>query len=72
MAAPKGTPTRLNLRCLGNLFGQADRVPNKIEPTSATHLRRCLRAGLFTVDGQDLVLTPAGRTALDDYAASLQ
>jgi hypothetical protein len=61
---PKGTPTDLNLWVLDRLFGDRTRVSNQVEPTSAPHLRRCLRAGLLDVDGAELVLTDAGIAAL--------
>ena len=60
----KGTPTPLNLWVLGDIFGTATRVPNRIRPTSANAMRRCMRAGLFTVDGGDLVLTDEGVAAV--------
>ena len=66
--APKGTPTSLNLWVLARHFGGKPTAPNRIEATSVPHLRRCLKAGLVTVKGPDLVLTPAGVEAVSGVA----
>lgn len=65
--APKGTPTSTNIYALAKLFGELDRVPNRVSPTSAPHIRRTLKAGLVRVEGSELVLTPEGRAAVDAY-----
>jgi hypothetical protein len=39
-------------------------VPNRIEATSRTHLKRCIAAGLLDVQGSQLILTDAGHEAL--------
>lgn len=57
---PKGTPTDLNLRVMSEHFAGKHRAPNQICPTSTSHMRRCLNAGLFTIEGAELVLTEAG------------
>lgn len=43
---------------------KATRVPNEIQPVSAPHLRRCMKAGLVKPEGKELVLTPAGEVAV--------
>lgn len=64
----KGAITAVNLYALGRMFGETAeagaRAPNQVDPTSAPHLRRCLKAGLLEVDKHELVLTPAGAAAL--------
>ena len=67
--AAKGTPTALNVWSLARVFGDADRVPNAVEPTRARALRRCLDAGLVIVDGSSLALTAAGRDAVAKHRA---
>lgn len=64
--AKKGTPTSLNLWSLAQHFGMSVTATNKVEPTSAPHIRRCLKAGLVTVsaDKKSLVLTDAGLVAM--------
>lgn len=62
---PKGTPTRLNVHVLDNYFAGRDRAPaDRVPATDEPHLRRCLKAGLMTVEGRELVLTDAGREAI--------
>lgn len=61
---PKGTPTKLNLWVLRQHFGDSDRAPNALPATDVPHMRRCMKAGLFTPEGKTLVLTDAGRDAL--------
>lgn len=59
---PKGTPTDTNLWALAHVFGDRREVPNQLEKTDVPHIRRCLDAGLLTVDRarKVLTLTPAG------------
>lgn len=49
--ASKGTPTSLNLWVLKKLFKDKDEVPNQLDPTDVTHLRRCMGAGLIEAVG---------------------
>ena len=63
---PKGAPTSLNLWCLKQHFNGAAEAPSAVDATEAPHLRRCLRAGLCTVDRARglLILTDAGAAAI--------
>lgn len=63
----KGEPTRLNLYSLGKVFGDRNEVPNAIaSPSTASGVRRCLKAGLLVVsaDKATLCLTEKGIAAL--------
>lgn len=60
----KGDPTSLNLSTLKTAFGGKERISNRVEPTSAAGIRRCLAAGLVAVEGKELVLTAAGKAAI--------
>ena len=65
MARPaKGTPTSTNLFALREHFAGSNRASNAVAAVDKPHLRRCLKAGLFTVEGRELVLTPAGIEAV--------
>lgn len=63
-AAPKGTPTDLNIYVLREVFGGQLEVSNQLKPTNVPHMRRCLEAGLVEVDGKKLLLTAAGQAVL--------
>jgi hypothetical protein len=64
--SPKGAPTSLNVWVLGKVAAGRREFPNRIEPTSAPHLRRCLRAGLVELAGRrTLRLTEAGLVAVN-------
>ena len=67
--APKGTPTDTNVFALAQHFGASDVASNAVRPSSVSHLRRCLAAGLAVVDGTTLRLTEAGRAAIRARAA---
>lgn len=45
--APKGTPTRARMR-----------VPNRVAPVDAPHIRRAIQRGVVTVEKHELVLDP--------------
>jgi hypothetical protein len=62
--APKGTPTSLNVWAMARHFAGAARAPRLMPPTDIPHLRRCLVAGLCVVEGEEIVLTDAGREAI--------
>lgn len=71
--APKGTPTGTNLFALGSLFPVGtDVIANRVESTSAPHIRRCMNAGLVVPshDRASLLLTDEGRAALAAYDAA--
>ena len=65
--ASKGEPTNLNLWVLKDLFKDKDEVPNRLDPTRVTHLRRCMSAGLIEAvggRGGTLRLTEKGKQAI--------
>ena len=59
-----GDPTDTNLWVLERQMGGKDTAPNQIRPTSVPHMRRCVKAGLVTVDGAQLHLTEKGKAVL--------
>jgi len=65
-ATPRGTPTDTNIFALSEYFIGRDRSPNRIASVSVPHIRRCLDAGLCTVEGSELVLTPEGKKAIEE------
>jgi hypothetical protein len=67
------TPTPLNVWVLGRIAAGRREFPNRISPTSAAHLRRCMRAGLVeVVDRTRLRITDAGHVAIVDQIATDQ
>ena len=53
--------TPVNAYVLATVFRDGDRVPNRLEPTAAPHLRRCVKLGLVRIESRKvLVLTPTG------------
>lgn len=56
--------TAINLSALVEHFAGAARATNRVSPTLMSHIRRCHKAGLLTVDGSELVLTPVGLAAV--------
>ena len=60
--------THLNLWCLSQLLGEEDVVANHVLPTDATHIRKCMKAGLVKVsnDRRTLILTDKGRAAIEE------
>jgi hypothetical protein len=61
----KGAPTALNVWTLGKVANGRRVFPNKLQPTQAAGMRRCLAAGLVEVFGSDLRLTDAGIAAVN-------
>jgi hypothetical protein len=59
--------TDLNVWTMGRVFGDAVRVPNRLEPTSVAGMRRCVAAGLVRVEGQELALTEEGMRRLAEH-----
>lgn len=59
-----GDPTSLNIFALAEHFGTANRAPRHADSLAMPHLRRCLRAGLMRVEGDEVVLTHAGVAAI--------
>ena len=57
-------PTSLNLWVLGQVFKDADEVPNQFTPNRLNHLRRLVNAGLVEIAGSTLRLTAEGRAAM--------
>lgn len=60
----KVKPTSLNLWVMGQIFKDADEVPNQFTPNRLNHLRRLVSAGLVEIGGSTLRLTPEGRAAM--------
>lgn len=60
----KVKPTSLNLWVLGQVFKDADEVPNQFTPNRLNHLRRLVNAGLVEITGITLRLTAEGRAAM--------
>ena len=60
----KVKPTSLNLWVLGQVFKDADEVPNQFTPNRLNHLRRLVNAGLVEIAGSTLRLTAEGRAAM--------
>jgi len=56
--------TSLNVWVLAKIMGGSERASNRVESTSAPHIRRCLGADLIRVEGVEIVLTDAGRAAI--------
>lgn len=66
------TITDTNIFVLDELFSSDGgvilaRVPNSIRPSDVRHAKRCLAAGMFTVEADVLVLTESGRSAIESY-----
>lgn len=64
------TVTDLNLFTLAELVadnGGHVRFPNQIDATQRNGIKRCVDGGYLRIVGKDLVLTPAGKTAVADY-----
>jgi len=60
--------TDLNIWVLARMADGRVEFPNRIEPTSATHMRRCLKAGLVeVVSRQTLRITTAGIVEIQAY-----
>jgi len=61
-------PTSLNLWVLANLAKRIEVTGpvSRVAPGEATHLRRCIKAGLLT-PGRTLTLTPAGIAAIEPF-----
>lgn len=68
----KGTPTHTNIYCLVGAMGLNDRASARVPSTDAPHIRRCIKAGLAEVIGQELILTDAGKTACAEFKATWQ
>ena len=66
MKTKSNTVTDLNLHVMARYFTGAEVIANKVEPVSANHIRRCLKAGLIAVtdSGKTLTMTESGRAAL--------
>lgn len=62
--AKKVKPTSLNLWVMGQVFKDADEVPNQFAPNRLNHLRRLMDAGLVEIAGRTLRLTAEGRAAM--------
>ncbi len=60
----KVKPTSLNLWVLGQVFKDADEVPNQFTPNRINHLRRLVNAGFVEIAGSTLRLTAQGRAAM--------
>ncbi len=60
----KVKPTSLNLWVMGQVFKDADEVPNQFTPNRLNHLRRLVNAGLVEIAGSTLRLTAEGRAAM--------
>ena len=60
----KVKPTCLNLWVMGQVFKDADEVPNQFTPNRLNHLRRLVSAGLVEIAGSTLRLTAEGRAAM--------
>ena len=56
--------TATNLFVLKGHMGGASTASARVKPTDASHLRRCIKAGLVTVSGAQLVLTDTGKEAV--------
>ena len=56
--------TQLNVWVLAHTFKNTERVSGRVSSVDAPHLRRCLQAGLMSAEGNELVLTEAGKAAL--------
>jgi len=63
-ATKKVKPTSLNLWVMGQVFKDADEVPNQFTPNRLNHLRRLVNAGLVEIAGRTLRLTAEGRAAM--------
>ena len=60
--------TFTNRYVLRETFRSSERVSNRLPASNYSHLQRCLKLGLISVEGNELVLTDAGREALGlDY-----
>lgn len=57
--------TQTNLSALKQWMNGQDMAPARVEAVLASHLKRCLAAGLIVVDGAVIRLTPAGKSALE-------
>ena len=58
--------TDLNVWSLARHFDGRTETPNgTVRPTSARHLRRCMKAGLLTADKSTLRLTAKGIAAIE-------
>ena len=62
----KVKPTSLNLWVLGQVFKDADEVPNQFTPNRINHVRRLMNAGLVEIAGSTLRLTADGRAAMPE------
>ncbi len=56
--------THTNLFVLRSTFKNTDRVSNRLPASDYSHLSRCLKAGLISLDGSELVITETGRQAI--------
>jgi hypothetical protein len=70
--APKGAPTSLNIWVMYNSLEKGGGViSDRVEPTSLSHLRRCLEAGFLERGGSGgFVPTQKGIDAMERELAS--
>lgn len=58
-----------NVWTLSAELAGADRCSSRVGAARAPHLQRCIKAGLGSVVGAELVVTESGRAAIADLTA---